>query len=195
MDKKLRTIQEKLKAPKDLYNNFGKYSYRSAESILEAVKPLLAINEATLTLSDAIVEVGGRVYVEATATFIGDAETVVKAYAREPEDKKGMDASQITGTASSYARKYALNGLFLIDDTKDADTNEYKEQTTPKKEKAPSKWASLGERDKAIEELQGLLAANGKTEEDFRAYLHLEDIKHLTKDQFKEWSKKLGGQQ
>lgn len=117
---KLTEIQRNLKAPKGQYNTFGKYNYRSCEDILEAVKPLL--NGCQLTLSDAIIEVGGRYYVEATAKISdGENEVSVTAYAREQETKKGMDESQITGSASSYARKYALNGLFLIDDTKDAD--------------------------------------------------------------------------
>lgn len=125
----LRKIQQELKAPKGQFNKFGGYHYRSAEDILEAVKPLLAKAKAELILSDEIVEVGGRVYVKATALLSdGSEQAKVTAYAREPEDKKGMDASQITGTASSYARKYALNGLFLIDDTKDADTDEYRQQ-------------------------------------------------------------------
>ena len=126
-------IQQKLKAPKGQTNNFGKYQYRSCEDILEAVKPHLG--DMRLTLSDDIVEVGGRVYVKATATITdgNDNPVSVTAYAREAETKKGMDDSQITGTASSYARKYALNGLFLIDDTKDADTDAHKKQldTTP----------------------------------------------------------------
>ncbi len=117
---KLSEIQSKLKAPKNQYNAFGKYKYRNCEDILEAVKPL--IGESVLTLSDDIVEVGGRVYVKATARFLNKEEDLtVTAYARESEDKKGMDHAQVTGAASSYARKYALNGLFLIDDTKDAD--------------------------------------------------------------------------
>lgn len=117
---KLEAIQKSLKAPKGQLNKFGGYRYRSCEDILEAVKPLL--NGAVVTLSDTIREIGGRVYVEAEATFIdGENSVTVTAYAREAETKKGMDESQITGAASSYARKYALNGLFLIDDTKDAD--------------------------------------------------------------------------
>lgn len=121
---KLAKIQKELKAPKDLRNNFGGYNYRSAESILEAVKPLL--DGAILTLEDDIMLVGDRYYIKATATF-QDGEFIKKtvAFAREPENKKGMDESQITGTASSYARKYALNGLFCIDDNKDADTDEH----------------------------------------------------------------------
>lgn len=132
---KLTEIQQKLRAPKGQYNTFGKYSYRSCEDILEAVKPLL--NGCRLTISDAMVNLGDRYYVEATATFreaVGEANTIsVTAYAREAEVKKGMDASQITGSTSSYARKYALNGLFLIDDTKDADTMNNTQPTTKDK--------------------------------------------------------------
>jgi len=117
---KLEKIQKTLKAPKNQVNAFGKYKYRSCEDILESVKPLL--NGAVVTISDTIREVGGRIYVEAAATFSdGVNHVTVTAYAREPAERKGMDDSQITGSASSYARKYALNGLFLIDDTKDAD--------------------------------------------------------------------------
>lgn len=131
MIKELIAIQSKLKAPKGQYNSFGKYKYRSAEDILEAVKPLLAEEKCTLTLSDEVLNIGNRFYIKATATLTNadDAQVVNVAYAREDETKKGMDGSQITGTASSYARKYALNGLFLIDDTKDADTDEYHNQT------------------------------------------------------------------
>ena len=129
---KLIRIQTELKAPKNLYNNFGKYKYRNAEGICEAVKPFLKENGCVLLLTDEIVAVGERIYVKATAQ-INDSETEesyrVSAFAREPETKKGMDDSQITGTASSYARKYALNGLFLLDDTKDADTEEYHSET------------------------------------------------------------------
>lgn len=117
-------VQKELKAPKGQYNSFGKYRYRSAEDILNSVKQLLAVNDLILTLSDELIALGSRIYVKATAT-LQDCNTAnaisVDAYAREDEVKKGMDGSQITGAASSYARKYALNGLFLIDDTKDAD--------------------------------------------------------------------------
>lgn len=127
----LTNIQAELKAPKNRYNSFGDYKYRSCEDILEAVKPLLKKHTASLYIQDKIVEVGGRVYVEATATFKSEDDGVIqtKAFAREPAEKKKMDDSQITGTASSYARKYALNGLFLIDDAKDPDTDEYAKQT------------------------------------------------------------------
>lgn len=128
---KLVEIQAELKAPKSQRNTFGKYNYRSAEDILEAVKPLLKKHDAKIILSDKPILVGDWHYIEATAKFVcGDEVEVVTAYAREPLNKKGMDESQITGTASSYARKYALNGLLLIDDTKDADTDEYKKQTS-----------------------------------------------------------------
>lgn len=122
---KLFTVQFKLKAPKSQYNDFGKYRYRSCEDILEAVKPLAAEVKAITLLSDELVMIGARYYIKATAMFV-DAEAesspvIATAYAREDETKKGMDGSQITGTASSYARKYALNALFCIDDTKDSD--------------------------------------------------------------------------
>lgn len=136
---KLQEIQHRLKAPKGQYNSFGKYKYRSCEDILEAVKPILNDVGCTLTLSDEVVLIGDRFYVKATATLKGeDTQEVTIAYAREEEEKKGVDGSQITGTASSYARKYALNGLFCIDDTKDADTDEYANQTAKKQAPAPT---------------------------------------------------------
>lgn len=128
--KKLIEIQKELKAPKGQFNKFGNYKYRSCEDILEAVKPLCAKQGVQLTVSDELVLIGERYYIKATAKVTDGSETVeVNAYAREEENKKGMDASQITGTASSYARKYALNGLFCIDDTKDADTDEFATKT------------------------------------------------------------------
>ena len=126
---KLLKVQIELKAPKNQKNSFGGYNYRSCEDILESVKPILEKNKLSMQISDELVQVGDRYYIKATATLldIEDNSTMSNtAYAREEETKKGMDGSQITGTASSYARKYALNGLFLIDDTKDADTNEYR---------------------------------------------------------------------
>lgn len=127
----LTQIQQELKAPKGRFNDFGNYRYRSCEDILESVKPLLAAHNAFLVIKDDVVQVADRVYIKATCIFKGEDGTHVEitAYAREADGKKGMDCSQVTGTASSYARKYALNGLFLIDDTKDADTNEYVAQT------------------------------------------------------------------
>jgi len=125
MQKKLMEIQATLKAPKGQYNNYGKFHYRSCEDILEAVKPLCVAAGLLLTLSDEVVEVGGRVYIKATALLTeGDKFVKVSAYAREALTKTGMDDAQCSGSSSTYARKYALNGLFLIDDTKDADTRD-----------------------------------------------------------------------
>ena len=132
---KLMTVQTKLRAPKSQYNSFGRYSYRSCEDILEALKPLLAEVGAIVNVSDEVKLIGDRFYVEATAMFL-DCETgdsvVARASAREAETKKGMDDSQVTGSVSSYARKYALNGLFAIDDNKDADsTNTHGKEIKP----------------------------------------------------------------
>ncbi|ESA88786.1 Erf family protein, partial [Escherichia coli 907713] len=140
LHKKLWTVQQTLNAPKNQRNNFGGYNYRSAEDILEAVKPLL--QSITLTVSDEIVLIGNRYYVKATATLSdGEDEIAATAYAREEESKKGMDASQLTGATSSYARKYALNGLFCIDDARDPDTDAYAKQTgqQPRQQKNPPK--------------------------------------------------------
>lgn len=131
---KLLAVQSELKAPKGQYNSFGKYKYRSCEDIVEAVKPILHKYEAILLLSDEIVMMGNRFYVKATATFVDieGGSIAVDAYAREDETKKGMDGSQVTGASSSYARKYALNGLLAIDDTKDSDaTNTHGNEETP----------------------------------------------------------------
>lgn len=122
--KELIAIQSELKAPKSQFNKFGGYKYRKAEDILEAVKPLLAKQKCTLIITDDVVLIGNRIYVKATATIKnekGECETT-NGWAREEETKKGMDGSQITGASSSYARKYALNGLFAIDDNADSDT-------------------------------------------------------------------------
>jgi hypothetical protein len=137
----LMAVQSELKAPKGQMNKFGGYKYRSCEDILEAVKPILKAHSLVLRLSDKPVIVDSWHYIEATATVESQdgATYTVTAYAREPEFKKGMDDSQITGTASSYARKYALNGLFCIDDTKDADTDEYQKQTTSRSNKPEQK--------------------------------------------------------
>ena len=128
----MHLIQQKLKSPKSQYNSFGKYHYRSCEDIVEALKPVLKEYGGHLILSDEVVAVGDRVYVKATASILVNGIVVGMAtgYAREAVDRKGMDDSQITGATSSYARKYALNGLLAIDDTKDADTDEH---TTQKK--------------------------------------------------------------
>lgn len=132
LKEKLMKIQVELKAPKNLYNSFGKYHYRNAEGIQEALKPMEKTYGVLVTLSDDIIEVGGRVYVKATATIMDAVDSIsVTAYAREADIKKGMDDAQVTGATSSYARKYALNGLFLLDDTKDVDTEEYQATSKP----------------------------------------------------------------
>lgn len=126
LNEKLIVIQSELKATKDKFNKFGGYRYRSAEGILEAVKPLLKRNNVSLLINDEVLLIGNRFYIKATATLKSGDETMSSAaYAREEESKKGMDGAQVTGSASSYARKYALNGLLCIDDAKDADTEEY----------------------------------------------------------------------
>ena len=135
-------IQQKLTVPKGRTNSFGnyKYKYRSCEDILEAVKPLLYEHGFYLILSDEVVEIAGKAYVKATAHLF-DSDKITKfiahGYARESQEKKGMDDSQMTGTASSYARKYALNGLFAIDDTKDADTDEFQKEASEAQKKSP----------------------------------------------------------
>lgn len=126
---KLRAVQVELHAPKNQKNSFGGYNYRSAEDILEAVKPVLNTHGLTLIVGDEVVQVGDRIYVKATATVLDGTDSVsATGYAREQAAKKGMDESQITGAASSYSRKYALNGLFAIDDSKDVDTDEARKQ-------------------------------------------------------------------
>ena len=145
----MKDIQAELKAPKGQFNSFGKYKYRSCEDIVEAAKPVLFKHGCHINLSDDMVQVGERIYVKAVATvFKGDVVIGTStAFARESFDKKGMDDSQITGTASSYARKYALNGLFAIDDTKDADTDEHKAASppTPAQVKAVASASNLDE--------------------------------------------------
>ena len=169
---KLAAVQKVLKAPKNQYNSFGKYSYRSCEDILEAAKPLCIENGLVLTISDDIVAVGDRYYIKATAavTDVQDGERVeCSGIAREAEERKGMDSSQVTGSTSSYARKYALNGLFSIDDTKDADaTNDHgkgKAQAVAEKAQA----AGIGEQVKEYKccdcgkAFQEFTDKNGKT--------------------------------
>lgn len=132
---KLSDIQMRLKAPKSQYNSFGKYNYRNCEDILEAVKPLLNEHKLYINISDSVESIGGRYYIKAVVT-VSDGENSIssQAYAREEESKKGMDGSQVTGASSSYARKYALNGMFAIDDTKDSDTTNTHEKDQEKKE-------------------------------------------------------------
>ena len=185
-------IQTEIKAPKNLYNSFGKYKYRNAEGICEAMKPYLQKEGCALTLDDEIVEKGGRVYVMATAKLI-DCETgdyhSVSAYARESFEKKGMDDSQITGTASSYARKYALNGLFLLDDTKDADTDEYKKQIDEKnrEEEDRKKTEEIGNMiisDVKVKILHKRCADEGVDESKILSLYKVSDFAELTEKKF-----------
>lgn len=137
-------IQHKLKAPKGQYNSFGKYNYRSCEDILEGVKPLLKEHDLALLIDDEIVQIGERYYVKATAKITDGREIVsATAYAREPDTKKGMDESQITGATSSYARKYALNALLCIDDTKDADTMDNSKNPVQQTQETVYNWQTL----------------------------------------------------
>ena len=159
---KIVAIQSELKAPKGQYNSFGKYNYRSCEDILEGVKPLLAKHGLVLTIQDSIDLIGDRFYVKATATITdGKEQLSTSAYARESLDKKGMDASQVTGATSSYARKYALNGLLAIDDTKDADTMDNSKKPVQQTQETVYNWNSLKTR-----AVQG-----GITEEELVHYL------------------------
>lgn len=184
---KLLKLQEELKAPKGQYNSFGKYRYRSCEDILEAVKPLLVKYDLSLTIKDDIVAVGDRIYVKAEAYLVDnktDAGITNTAFAREDETNKGMSASQITGTASSYARKYCLNGLFLIDDTKDADTDENRmEQENRGKAETEVKYAT----DKQIEIMREISEKMGRN--DFNPEL----AKKMTIKQASDFIKKYGG--
>lgn len=137
-------IQHKLKAPKGQYNSFGKYNYRSCEDILEGVKPFLKEHNLALLIDDEIVQIGERYYVKATAKITDGREIVsATAYAREPDTKKGMDESQITGATSSYARKYALNALLCIDDTKDADTMDNSKKPVQQTQETVYNWQTL----------------------------------------------------
>lgn len=164
---KIVAIQSELKAPKGQYNSFGKYNYRSCEDILEGVKPLLAKHGLVLTIQDSIDLIGDRFYVKATATITdGKEQLSTSAYARESLDKKGMDASQVTGATSSYARKYALNGLLCIDDTKDADTMDNSKKPVQQTQETVYNWQTLKAR-----------ATQGGISED--------DLKHYLKDTLK----------
>ena len=163
--KRVSEVQQKLKAPKGQYNSFGGYNYRSCEDILEAVKPICAEHSMLLNLSDEIVNVGERYYIKATAKLYdleSDAVISSTALAREAQTKKGMDDSQITGTASSYARKYALNGLLNIDDTKDADTDEYRknsQKAETAKAESPIMCPKCGKEVKSQKKRDGTIAS------------------------------------
>ena len=194
LTQKLLNAQAELKAPKGQYNSFGKYKYRSAEDILEAVKPINVKHGVLLTITDEPVLVGDWHYIKATATITDGTESiVVTAYARESETKKGQDLSQITGTASSYARKYALNGLYLIDDTKDADTDEYRNQGN----KAPKSatQAEIGNLKKEIIAFSKLMTEQGKDvkPEQVEQTLNITDYTKLNSEDVKEAVNKLKG--
>ena len=194
----LTDIQNELKVPKKRTNTFGGYKYRSCEDILEAVKPILKKYNVTLTISDTIEEIGGRVYVKATAE-LRNGENIggysVTAYAREAELKKGMDDSQITGTASSYARKYALNGLFLIDDSKDADTDEYADEAENRRVIAEIGEQKIGEARAAALETQLKNAGEKgiKYMNNVLARLNIERLADLTEEQHAAIIRQLGG--
>ena len=189
---KLLSVQNELKAPKDKKNTFGGYNYRSCEGILEAVKPLLQAQGLMLTIKDEVVNIGDRYYVKATVLLddiSSNGEIAITALAREEEAKKGMDASQITGTASSYARKYALNGLFLIDDTKDADTDEFHRTTQENGQKTnvatqpnqpPAKKIALTQ--KIVDEKLKFILEQTDTETVKNIWLNLSKMYEINKD-------------
>ena len=196
LTEKLINAQAELKAPKGQYNNFGKYKYRSAEDILEAVKPINAKHGVLLTITDEPVLVGDWHYIKATATITDGTESiVVTAYARESFNKKGMDDSQITGTASSYARKYALNGLYLIDDTKDADTDEYRNQGNKAPAVKSATQAEIGNLKKEIIAFSKLMTEQGKDvkPEQVEQTLNITDYAKLNSEDVKEAVNKLKG--
>lgn len=182
--KKLQKIQAELKVPKSKYSEYGGYSYRSLEDIYEAVKPLLDREGLILAVNDEIIMLGNRFYIKATA-ILKDIESegsfCTTAYAREEESKKKMDAAQVTGSASSYARKYALNSLFLLDDSKDADTDEYKQNEVVSMAEARS--------------LCGLMRKKGMTEQEITEWgnkMGLKSFYEITRKQYAETLKTLG---
>ena len=176
----LTEMQRELKAPKSRRNTFGQYNYRSLEDTLEAVKPILTKYGATLRIWDEVECHGSRVYVVANAILTTDeGDYIAKGYAREAEQKKGMDDSQITGTASSYARKYALNGLFLIDDTKDADTDEYREEAEARQAKIAK--TPIGETRALAVKMR--CEADGIDIDEFMKLLKVKSLDRITEEQ------------
>ena len=189
---KLLAVQEDLKAPKNKFNKFGNYYYRNLESIFEGLKPCLKKHNASVFVSDEIVLIEGRFYIKATATFVDlDSKETVSGYgyAREADSKTGMDLSQLTGASSSYARKYALNGLLLIDDTQDADSNEQAEEIKNKTEKKPTKEEMKATEKQYISEAK-VNALMRQCEHDKVSpaticdKCHVPDFSHLTEKQF-----------
>lgn len=198
---KLAAVQAELKAPKNRRNTFGKYNYRSCEDILEAVKPILAKHKATVFIQDNIAEYAGKVYIEATAYFIDiekpdTPQICVTSYAREAAEKKGMDDAQITGTSSSYARKYALNGLFLIDDVKDPDSDEYRDEVQGKANPSNKKKTDISVLDDYVttgqlETLNMLLKKADITEDKFREIYNIATMPEFPADKYDDAVKKL----
>ena len=207
---KLLIVQTKLNAPKNRMNKFGGYSYRSCEDILEAVKPILAEVKASIRLSDSIEMIGDRIYVRATALFfhaekIADKDESVElimseAYAREPDDTKGQNAAQITGTSSSYARKYALNALLLIDDAKDPDTDEYKVENdakaakkahSSKKDETDASALDAFVNDGQLKTIEMLLGKAGISVEKFNSIYGLAMISELPAEKYDDAVRKL----
>ena len=180
MIEKLIKIQQELKAPKGQFNKFGGYKYRSCEDIFEAVKPLLKEEKLVLQTTDELVQIGDRYYIKATAILTDGTETITNtAYAREEETKKGMDGSQITGASSSYARKYALNGLFLIDDVKDSDST-----NTGGDEKQQEQLELLAKFQKLVNE-------TNTEKERLYEYYEVENNTQMTNEQLKDAIKKM----
>lgn len=181
LNQRVGDIQHKLKAPKGQYNSFGKYNYRSCEDILEGVKPLLKEHNLALLIDDEIVQIGERYYVKATAKITDGREIVsATAYAREPDTKKGMDESQITGATSSYARKYALNALLCIDDTKDADTMDNSKKPVQQTQETVYNWQTLKAR----------ATQGGISEDDLKHYLKetlkVNESKDMTQEHYQQ---------
>ena len=196
LTQKLLNVQRDLKAPKGQYNSFGKYKYRSAEDILEAVKPINVRNGILLTITDEPILIGEWHYIKASATVTDGVDNLtVTAYARESETKKGQDLSQITGTASSYARKYALNGLYLIDDTKDADTDEYRNQGNKAPTSKSATQAEIGNLKKEVIAFSNLMKEQGKDvkPEQVEQTLNITDFTKLNSEDVKEAVNKLKG--
>lgn len=189
---KLNMVQSKMKAPKNLFNSFGKYKYRNAESILEAFKPYGKELGLVLMLNDSVEQIGDRVYIKATATLIDiedNSRTEVSAYAREPMSKKGLDDSQLSGATSSYARKYCLNGLFLLDDTKDADTDEYRNQAENQyKAQKPQKVTDI-----QVQSLINVVSKKGLDIDDLLAKVGLDGTDELTAETYNEIVKMVRG--
>ena len=183
---KVVAIQSRLNAPKSKFNKFGNYAYRSLEDILEAVKPLLKEYGLILTIKDEVVQVGERYYIKAITTITdGKEELTTHAFAREAETKKGMDESQITGSSSSYARKYALNGLLSIDDTKDADTNEQRMQTEGK---GPNRLINQEE----IDKIEEACAEKEGRKDSVLAWARIKSFSEMTLDKYTQAMERFG---